>query len=192
MRLKATFISIFYKHAENIAANNIWTPVPSSSVYLDSILNRYSVFKGAIKGLVVSTGEKFSKPLAIQCDVNFSIFSTTHLEPHYDMMNAPIQTVMWCVSSTTQYSPWGTAVVEEWSRDGRLPMQETWEIKSAQSTQHFPLSLLPDINFLLSVFLSILSPHLAAFQSLLLNIQCFCTLSSCLSKWHNPWRKKKN
>lgn len=72
-----------------------------------------------------------------------------------------------------------------------LIIQGTWEIKSAESRQHPPPSPLPVIIYSHLSFFFFFSPHLAAFQSIPINIQCLCTLSSCLSKWHNPWMAKK-
>lgn len=96
--------------------------------------------------------------------------------------------------STAQYSPRETAVAGAWSRGGRLPMQEAWEIKSAAQYTTSDCDSPAWCDFLLPpvpLFLSILSLHLAAFQSMLINIQCLCTLPSCLSRWRNPWWKTK-
>lgn len=70
-----------------------------------------------------------------------------------------------------------------------LIIQGTWNIKSAESRQHPPLRPLPVIIYSYLSFFLLLFHHLAAFQSIPINIQCLCTLSSCLSKWHNPWQK---
>lgn len=80
-----------------------------------------------------------------------------------------------------------------WRRAMRcMIIQATWEMKSIESTQHRPQSLLhvrtSDRSSFLPSLLAFLFAHLAAFQSRTINIQRLRALSSHLSKWHNPWR----
>lgn len=70
---------------------------------------------------------------------------------------------------------------------GNMRNEICWEYKKKRkSAPYFPTIH----NFLLFLFPPVLPPRLAASQSIPINMQRLCTLSSCSSKWHNPWPKK--
>lgn len=87
-----------------------------------------------------------------------------------------LSNVIWCVSSTTQYSPWGTVVAGGWPC-GSLIIQGTWEIKSAESTQHPPLSFILVItSFYFFAFLF----FLLAWQFLKVCLLIYSVSATCL------------
>lgn len=144
------------------------------------------VIKGVIKGVIVSNGQKFSKPLIVQYRATlFRPFHHSSRHPLRHDKRTYINCNVMCFINNERSTPLGDCGgwrMAMWC----LIIQGTWEINAVESTQHPPLSLLPVITSSnLSSFL-FFPPHLAAFQSIPINIQCLCTLSSGLFKWHNP------
>lgn len=98
------------------------------------------------------------------------------------MLTAP-----WCVSQQSEAGrPLGSSSAEDSSVV--LIIQGTREIKSAEEYTT-AWSAFPSCHEFILFFLPLFPSHLAALQSIPINIQCLCTLSSCLSKCHKLWQK---